>query len=92
MDVKIDCSERNGTCSVNAIVDHSLTDHLNEFEVEVYVSKFVFQLNVSAYAVRNVLFDQCYVKLFENLSNFGKIEQFVQRQIFCSDYSHAQLL
>ena len=64
IDVNIDCSEQNGTCSVNAVVDHSLTYHLNEFEVEVYVSRFVFQLTVSVYAVRNMLFDQHYINLF----------------------------
>ncbi|XP_075265424.1 uncharacterized protein LOC142357773, partial [Convolutriloba macropyga] len=36
IDVNIDCTEENGTCSMNAIVDYRLSDHLTAFEVEVY--------------------------------------------------------
>ena len=44
IDVNIDCTEENGTCSMNAIVDYRLSDHLTAFEVEVYVSTRIFQL------------------------------------------------
>ena len=42
IDVDLDCSTENGTCTFNAVIEFSLTDFLTSMEIRVNVRKHSF--------------------------------------------------